>query len=93
LIDGAKLMAETSKGSTRDAVRWSLLLAAVAVSGYRLPRVFRNLQEWRAALPVDPSAAAIYRTTFMVEAVGIAIVVAVGAGIFYLLRPRTTKPS
>jgi hypothetical protein len=93
LIDGAELMAETGKGSTRDAVRWGLLLAAVAVSGYRLPRVFRNFEEWRAALAVDPSAAALYRTTFMVEAVGIAVVVIVGVGVFYLLRPRTTKPT
>ena len=93
MIDGAKLMAEPSKGSTRDAVRWGLLLAAVAVSGYRLPRVFRNFEEWRAALAVDPSAAAIYRTTFMVEALGIAVVVVVGVGVFYLLRPRTTKPT
>ena len=91
MIDGAELMAETGKGSTRDAVRWGLLLAAVAVSGYRLPRVFRNFEEWRAALAVDPSAAALYRTTFMVEAVGVAVVVAVGVGIFYLLRPRAMK--
>ena len=91
MIDGAELMAEPSKGSTRDAVRWGLLLAAVAVSGYRLPRVFRNLQEWRAALAVDPLAADLYRTTFMVEAVGIAVVVGVGVGVFYLLRPRVTK--
>jgi hypothetical protein len=91
LIDGAELMAETGKGSTRDAVRWGLLLASVAVSGYRLPRAFRNFEEWRAALPVDPSAADLYRTTFLVEAVGIAVVVVVGVGVFYLLRPRTTK--
>ena len=86
-------MAEPGRGSTRDAVRWGLLLAAVAVSGYRLPRVFRNLQEWRAALPVDAAAADLYRTTFMAEAVGVAVVVGVGVGIFYLLRPRTTKPT
>ncbi|MCU1240723.1 MAG: hypothetical protein JWO71_1449 [Candidatus Acidoferrum typicum] len=93
MIDGAELMVEPSKGSTRDAVRWGLLLAAIAVSGYRLPRVFRNFEEWRASLAVDPSAAALYRTTFMVEAVGITVVVAVGVGIFYLLRPRATKPT
>jgi hypothetical protein len=93
LIDGAKLMAETGKGSTRDGVRWGLLLAAVAVSGYRLPRVLRNFQEWRAALAVDRSAADLYRTTFLVEAIGIAVVLVVGVGVFYLLRPRTTKPS
>jgi hypothetical protein len=93
LIDGAKRMTEAGKGSTRDGVRWGLLLAAVAVSGYRLPRVLRNFQEWRASLPVDRSAADLYRTTFLVEAIGIAVVLAVGVGVFYLLRPRTTKPS
>ena len=93
MIDGSELMAESGKGSTRDAVRWGLLLAAVAVSGYRLPRVFRNFEEWRAALAVDPTAAALYRTTFLVEAVGIAVVMVVGVRVFYLLRPRTTKPT
>jgi len=93
LIDGAKLMTEAGKGSVRDGVRWGLLLAAVAVSGYRLPRVLRNFQEWRAALAVDRSAADLYRTTFLVEAIGIAVVLVVGVGVFYLLRPRTTKSS
>ena len=83
-------MAETG-GSTRDAVRWGLLLAAVAVSGYRLPGTFRNLQQWRAALPVDPSAAELYKTTFVVNAVGIAIILAVAVGVFYLLRPRAAQ--
>jgi hypothetical protein len=86
-------MAEPGKGSTRNGVRWGLLLAAVAVTGYRLPRVFRNFQEWRAALPVDPSAADLYRTAFLVEAIGIAVVLIVGVGVFYLLRARATKPS
>ncbi|HEY4818411.1 MAG TPA: hypothetical protein VIH67_13350 [Candidatus Acidoferrum sp.] len=84
-------MAEPVGGSTRDAVRWGLLLAAVAVSGYRLSRVARNFQEWRAALPMGRSAADLYRTNFLVEGVGIAIVLAVGVGLFYILRPRTIK--
>ena len=84
-------MAETSGGSTRDAVRWGLLLAAVAVSGYRLPGTFRNFQAWRAALPIDPSAADLYKTNFGVNAVGIAIILAVAWVVFYLLRPRTAK--
>ena len=82
-------MAENGPGSIRDGVRWGLLLAAVAVSGYRLPRVGRNFQAWRAALAVDPSAADLYRTSFMIEAIGIAVVLAVGVGLFFLLRPRT----
>ena len=84
-------MAEAGRGSTRDGVRWGLLLAAVAVTGYRLPRVFRNFEEWRAALPVDPSAAGLYRTTFLVEAIGITVVLIIGVGVFYLLRVGTKK--
>jgi hypothetical protein len=84
-------MAENGPGSIRDGVRWGLLLAAVAVSGYRLPRVGRNFQAWRAALAVDPSAADLYRTGFMIEAIGIAVVLAVGVALFYLLRARTIK--
>jgi hypothetical protein len=84
-------MAETGQGSTRDAVRWGLLLAAVAVSGYRLPATVRNFQEWRAALPIDPSAAELYKTNFSVNAVGIVIILVVAVGVFYLLRPRAAK--
>jgi hypothetical protein len=84
-------MVESGAGSIRDGVRWGLLLAAVAVSGYRLPRVARNFQAWRATLPADPSAAQLYRTSFMIEGIGIAIVLAVGVGLFYLLRRRTIK--
>ena len=84
-------MAETSRGSTRDAVRWGLLLAAVAVSGYRLPGTFRNFQQWRASLLVDPSAADLYKTNFMVNAVGIAVILIVAGAAFYFLRPRAAK--
>jgi len=84
-------MAESGRGSTRDAVRWGLLLAAVAVSGYRLPATFRNFQQWRAAMPVDPSAADLYKANFTVNAVGIVIVVVVAVGVSYLLRARTAK--
>jgi hypothetical protein len=84
-------MAETSRGSMRDAVRWGLLLAAVAVSGYRLPATFRNFQQWRGALPVDPSAADLYKTIFTVNAAGIVIILAVAVGVSYLLRARTAK--
>ena len=86
-------MAKTERGSTRDAVRWGLLLAAVAVSGYRLPGTFRSFEDWRAALGGDPAAADFYKTNFGVNAVGIAIILVVAAGVFYLLRPRTpTRP-
>jgi len=84
-------MPDTGQGSTRDAVRWGLLLAAVAVSGYRLPGAFRNFQEWRASFMVDPSAADVYKTNFMVNAVGIAVILIVAGAAFYLLRPRAAK--
>ena len=84
-------MAETGRRPTRDAVRWGLLLAAVAVSGYRLPATFRNFQQWREALPADSSAADLYRTIFSVNAVGIVIILAVAVGVFYLLRPRAVQ--
>lgn len=84
-------MGETGQGSTRDAVRWGLLLAAVAVSGYRLPATFRNFQQWRAALPIDPSAADLYKTNFSANALGIVVILGVAVALFYFLRPRTTK--
>lgn len=84
-------MAETGPGSMRDAVRWGLLLAAVAVSGYRLPATFRNFQGWRATLLADPSAADLYKKIFAVNAAGIVIILIVAAGMFYLLRPRIAK--
>ena len=80
-----------SEGSPRDAVRWGLLLAAVAVSGYRLPATFRNFQQWRASLLIDPSAADLYKISFMVNAVGIAVILMVAGAAFYLLRPRAAK--
>jgi hypothetical protein len=86
-------MAESGRGSTRDGVRWGLLLAAVAVSGYRLPATFRGFQQWRATLPVDPSAALVYKAAFAANAVGIAFIVAVAVGVFYFLRPRAAKQS
>ena len=84
-------MPESGQGSTRDAVRWGLLLAAVAVSGYRLPGMFRSFQQWRGAIPIDPSAAALYRATFTVNAVGIVIILTVAICVFYFLRPRATQ--
>jgi hypothetical protein len=84
-------MAETDRGSTRDAVRWGLLLAAVSVSGYRLPGTFRSFEAWRATLGGDPAAADFYKVNFGVNAAGIAIILMVAAGVFYFLRPRTPK--
>jgi hypothetical protein len=72
--------------SYRDAIRWGLLIAAVAVTGFRLPRMFRNFRLWRGAVPIDPSAADLYRVGLRVDVVGIAVILFVGVGVFYLLR-------
>ena len=84
-------MPEIGPKSTRDAIRWGLLLSAIAVAGFRLPRAYRDLRNWREVRVSDPSAADLYWTTFVVDAVGIGIVLAIGVGIFYLLRRRAQK--
>ena len=84
-------MPDTGQGSKRDAVRWGLLLAAVAVSGYRLPMTYRNFQQWRASILVDNSAANFYKANFTVNAVGIAVTLIVGVTAFYLLRSRAAQ--
>jgi len=76
----------TPHRSYRDAIRWGLLIAAVAVTGFRVPQIWREYREWRYALPIDPSAADLYRTELMVSMVGIAVALCVGLGAFYLLR-------
>jgi ABC-type spermidine/putrescine transport system permease subunit I len=84
-------MPEIGPTSTRDAVRWGLLLASVAVAGFRLPRVYRDLRAWHEVRFSDPSAADLYWTSFEVSAIGIAIVLLIGVGAFYILR-RQGKP-
>ena len=84
-------MAETAPRSTRDAIRWGLLLAAVAVAGFRLPRTYAAFRDWHGVRLSDPSAAELYRLDFTANAVGIAIILVVALGVFYLLRPRRPK--
>jgi hypothetical protein len=81
----------TPANSYRDAIRWGMLIAAVAVTGYRLPRAFGDFRSWRSALKIDPSAADFYQLSFRVDLVGIAIVLCVGLGAFYLLRSSATN--
>ena len=77
---------ETPASRNRDAVRWGLLVAAVAVIGYRLPKTFHDFRDWRFVLRTDPSTADLYWTSLMVDVVGIAVILCVGLGVFYLLR-------
>jgi hypothetical protein len=79
----------SSGASQRDALRWGLLLAAVAVSGYRLIDAFRQFRNWRSTMRIDPSAADLYRLNFEVDATGIGVVMAIGLVAFYLLRPSS----
>jgi lysylphosphatidylglycerol synthetase-like protein (DUF2156 family) len=84
----AKLTQDAGLKRRIDAVRWGLLLSSVAVAGFRLPHIFRDLRAWREVRFSDPSAADFYRTSFQVSVIGIAIVLIVGVGIFYLLGRR-----
>ena len=75
--------------SYRDSIRWGLLLAAVAVTGYRLHRTVRDFREWRSSIgSVSPSLVDAYRTIFLVDVIGIAVLLAIGAALFYLLRRK-----
>jgi hypothetical protein len=84
-------MTEIAPKSTRDAIRWGLLLSTMAVTGFRLPRTYGDFRGWHEVRYSDPSAAELYRINFTVNAVGIAIILVLAVGAFYLLRPRTRK--
>ena len=84
-------MAETTPRPIRDAIRWGLLLAAVAVSGFRLPQTYGAFRDWREVRFSDPSAAELHRLNFTANAVGIVVVLAVAVAVFYFLRPRLSK--
>ncbi|MGB2591975.1 MAG: hypothetical protein WBG02_13130 [Candidatus Acidiferrum sp.] len=80
-------------GSIRNAVRWGLLLAAVGTAGFRLPRLVNEYHAWRDALNVaDPSSAEGWHRVLKVELVGVLVVLAIGIGVFRVLRPKA-KPA
>jgi len=83
-----ELMAEIAPRSARDAIRWGLLLSALAVVGFRLPRTYSAFRDWHEVRLSDPSAAGLDRLTFTANAVAMAIILVVALGVFYLLRPR-----
>ncbi len=86
-----KLMAESAPRSNRDAIRWGLLLAAMAVTGFRLPRTYGAFRDWQAVRLSDPSAAELYRLNFTANAVGMVIILVLAFAVFYVLRPRAPK--
>jgi len=76
-------------GSIRSAIRWGLVLAAVATFGFRLPQFVRELRTWHQALRLGDESAAASRLTFVVaDSVGLLIVLAFGVLIYFVLRPR-----
>ncbi|HEY6267670.1 MAG TPA: hypothetical protein VIX11_05185 [Candidatus Acidoferrum sp.] len=76
-------------GSVRSAIRWGLLLAAVATFGFRLPRLVNEFRAWRGAVRLgDASAAESWRTFLVADSIGLLLVVAFGLVIFFVLRPR-----
>jgi hypothetical protein len=81
--------ANTEAGSIRNAIRWGLLLAAVATVGFRLPRLVGYFRNWREARRIgDTSATEGWRTFLYVDSTGLLIVLGIGLAAFYFLRPR-----
>jgi hypothetical protein len=67
-----------------------LLLASVCTAGFRLPRLVNEFRTWRAALGLgDASAVEGWHRVLTVELIGVSVVLAIGVGAFYLLRPKT----
>jgi hypothetical protein len=79
--------------SVRNAIRWGLLLAAVGTAGFRLPRLVNEFQAWREAPGLGPSSDVEgWRSVLMVDLIGVLVVLAIGMGVFFLLRPKA-KPA
>jgi H+/Cl- antiporter ClcA len=82
--------ANVETGSLRNAIRWGLLLAAIGTVGFRLPRLVSEFRQWRETLRLgDASGAERWHTVLTVDLVGALVVLAIGVGVFYVLRPRT----
>ena len=76
--------------SLRNAVRWGLLLAAIGTVGFRLAGLLSAFRQWRGALQLgDASAAEGWRTHLLVGSIASLVVLAIGIGVFYAMRPRT----
>ena len=77
-------------GSTRNAIRWGLLLAAIGTVGFRVPRLVNEFRYWREAFRIgDASGADGWRTQLLVDGVGAAVVLIISIGVYWVLRPRT----
>ena len=81
---------KSDASSIRSAIRWGLVLAAVATFGFRLPRVAHEFRAWRAAMRLgDTSVAESWRTFLVADSIGLLIVLAFGLVIFFVLRPSS----
>jgi len=81
---------KTDAGSVRSAIRWGLLLAAVATFGFRLRRVAHEFRAWREAVRLgDGAGAESWRTFLVADSIGLLIVLAFGLAIYFVLRPRS----
>jgi len=79
-------------GSIRSAIRWGLVLAAVATFGFRLPRLVHEIRAWRGAVQLgDTSGAEGLRTFVVADSIGLLVVLAFGVVIYFVLRPRSTS--
>jgi hypothetical protein len=86
--------ASADAGSVRNAIRWGLLLASIGTVGFRLPRLVNEFRQWRDALRVgDSSGAEGWHTILTVELVGSLVVLVIGVGAFYFLRPKSKTAS
>ena len=73
----------------RNAIRWGLLLATIGTIGFRLPRLIGEFRQWRDALRVDDAISAEnWHTILKVDLLASLLVLALGIGAFYFLRPR-----
>jgi len=80
---------KSDSGSIRNAIRWGLVLAAVATFGFRLPRLVNEFRSWRGAVRLgDASAAESWRIFTIADSIGLLIVLAFGLMIFFALRQR-----
>ena len=81
--------ANAQPGSLRNAIRWGLLLAAIGTTGFRLPRLISEFRAWREALQMgDSSGAEGWRTHLLVDGIAAAVVLVIGVGVFWAMRPR-----
>jgi hypothetical protein len=76
-------------GSVRNAIRWGLLLASIGTVGFRIPRLLGEFRQWREALGAGETLGTeSWHTVLKVDLIASLVVLVLGVGAFYLLRPR-----